>query len=140
MTRFEAWLQHASNLLVGGTGVVYGWMRYVSKPVDEFAVVNHPWQPDLQHLHVLTAPLLVFACGMIWSQHVSVRVHFEDRRKTGLALAIGMWPMIASGYFIQVSVEERWRTAWIVVHVATSCLWLVAYGVHQFSSRAVEAD
>ena len=63
MTRAEAWLQHLANVLVGGTGLVYGWMRYFAEPADEFSVVNHPWQPDLHSLHVITAPLLVFASG-----------------------------------------------------------------------------
>lgn len=137
MTRTEAWLQHVANLLVGGTGVVYAWMSYVSEPMDEFAVVNHPWQPAVQHLHVLTAPLLVFACGLIWSRHVWKRVRsgFRGRRPTGLALAASVWPMVVSGYLIQVTVEEHWRTAWIWVHVVTSVLWLAGYCVHQLSAR-----
>jgi hypothetical protein len=31
-------------------------MRCLAEPADEWAVVNHPWQPHLQHLHVLAAP------------------------------------------------------------------------------------
>ena len=63
MTRTEAWFSHVAAALVGGTGLVYGWMRYFAESDDPFAIANHPWQPHFQHLHVLTAPLLVFACG-----------------------------------------------------------------------------
>ena len=28
MTRGEAWLTHVSTVLAGGTGLVYGWMRF----------------------------------------------------------------------------------------------------------------
>jgi hypothetical protein len=141
VTRAETWLQHVSNLLVGGTGVVYGWMRYAVEPEDEFALVNHPWQPDAQHLHVLVAPLLVFAVGLIWSRHVWTRIRagFRPRRPTGLVLAASLVPMIASGYLLQTAVEEAWRTAWIVVHVAASGLWIAGYLVHQLSPRGAGA-
>jgi hypothetical protein len=141
LTRAEAWLQHVANVLVGGTGLVYGWMRYFVRPADPFAVVNHPWQPDVQHLHVVTAPLLVFACGLIWSRHVWVRVRsgFRARRPTGLALAASLVPMVASGYLLQVAVDEAWRTAWAWIHAVVSCLWIAAYLVHQLSRRTARA-
>ena len=137
MTRSEAWFAHASALLVGGTGVVYGWMRYFAEPADEFAVVNHPWQPQVHNLHVLTAPLIVFAVGVVWRAHVWARVRsgFRPRRPTGLALALSFVPMSASGYLLQTASDEDWRTAWIVVHVATSLLWCVGYTVHLVSRR-----
>lgn len=137
MTRFETWLQHGSNLLVGGTGLVYGWMRYFAESQDPFALVNHPLQPDLQHMHVLCAPLLVFAAGMIWPRHVWSRLRsgFSPRRPTGLVLAISLAPMVLSGYLLQVSVDELWRSIWIWIHGLVSCLWLVGYLVHQLSAR-----
>jgi hypothetical protein len=141
VTKAEAWLNHVANVLVGGTGLVYGWMRYFAEPADEFSVVNHPWQPDLQHLHVLLAPLLVFAGGVIWSRHVWARVRsgFKPRRPSGLMLTGALFPMIASGYLLQVAVDETWRTVWVWVHGVVSCLWLIGYGVHQLSSRGPAA-
>jgi hypothetical protein len=141
VTRAETWLLHASNLAVGGTGLVYAWMRYLARPADEFAVVNHPWQPAVQHLHVLVAPLLVFALGLVWTEHVwrRVRTGFRARRRTGLALLGLFAPMALSGYLLQISVEEGWRTAWIWIHVATSLLWIGSYLVHQLSKRPVSA-
>ena len=142
MTRAEAWLQHLSNLLVGGSGLVYGWMVYFAEPADEFALVNHPWQPFTQHLHVWTAPLLVFACGMIWRRHAWARVRsgFAERRKTGVALTFSLFPMVLSGYFLQTAVSDTWRSIWLWLHLTTSVLWVAAYGVHQLSRRAATAD
>lgn len=137
MTRAEAWLQHTANVLVGGTGVVYGWMLYFAEPADEFALVNHSAQPAVHALHVLTAPLLVFAGGLIWQRHVWARVRsgYPGRRPTGLVLAATLLPMIASGYLLQTAVDEGWRSVWLWVHLVTSGLWLLAYGVHQLSPR-----
>jgi hypothetical protein len=125
---------HASNLLVGGTGLVYAWMAYLVKPTDPDAVVNHPWQPAVQHLHILVAPFLVFAVGAIWRRHVwnSWRVDIRSRRRSGLALALSLVPMAVSGYLIQTAVEPSWRKAWVVVHLVTAGIWIGGYLLHQF--------
>jgi hypothetical protein len=139
MTRLEAWLLHVATLLVGGGGLVYAWMRFFVRPADPFAVVNHPWQPEVQHLHVLAAPLLVFAIGLIWKAHVwpGVRLRIAARRKSGLALFATAAPMIASGYLLQTATDPSWRQAWLVIHLVASGLWLGGYLAHQLSSRLV---
>ena len=132
MTRAQAWTLHAAALLVGGSGLVYAWMRYALEPLDEFAVVNHPWQPAMQHLHVLAAPLLVFACALVWSEHVWKRVRggHPRRRPTGLALFALFFPMAFSGGLVQVAESEGLRRAAIWLHVLTGTLWCAAYAVH----------
>jgi hypothetical protein len=137
VTRAEAWLQHLSSLLVGGTGLIYAWMRYALEPADPYAVVNHPLERDVQHLHVLTAPLLVFAVALVWQRHVWARVRsgFAPRRPSGLTLAASFAPMVASGYLLQTAEAPAWRTAWLWLHLASSALWLLALGVHLLSPR-----
>jgi len=135
LNRAELTLVHVANCLVIVTGVVYAVMRYVVTPSDEWAVVNHPWQPHVQHLHVLVAPLLVFAVGVIWRRHVVKRfANGREGRVSGLGLLVGFCPMVASGYLIQIAVEPGWRTAWIGVHLATSTLWVAAFLIHQLRS------
>ena len=136
MSRFEAWLLHLANLLVGGTGVAYALFRYFVKPDDPFANA-HPWQAPAQHAHVLVAPLLVFGLGLIFRSHAwaGVKLDVRARRRSGTALLAGAAPMIASGYLLQVAVEPSWRTAWIWVHLATGALWLGATIAHQVSAR-----
>lgn len=130
---FEVWSLHLSTLLVGGTGLVYAWMVYLAEPADPYSVVRHPWQPTFQHLHVLAAPLLVFAAGLIWRRHVwnGWRSGIRSRRRSGLSLALSLAPMAASGYLLQVTVEESWRNVWSWIHLATSILWILTYLVHQ---------
>jgi hypothetical protein len=134
MLRAHTWVVHGANLIVGGTGLVYGWMRYFAEAEDPFSVVNHPWQPQLQHLHILSAPVLVFAGGLIWSSHIAHNWRAGSRRgrRTGVTLAALLAPMILSGYALQISVEDSWRTIWMWLHLATSGLWLLLAIVHPF--------
>ena len=138
MTPREARFSHVATLVVGVTGLVYGWMRYFAEPEDPFAVVNHPAQPFFLHAHIVAAPLVVFAVGLIWRDHVWKRIRsgFRLRRKSGLSLAAVVFPMIASGYLLQVAETERWRNIWIGLHVATSIVWVLVYVWHQSSRRA----
>ncbi len=134
-------LLHVANLTVGGTGLVYAWMLYLAEPAepDPFAIaaLHHPWQPAVKNLHVLFAPLLVFAIGLIWSDHVWKRVRsgFPLRRRVGLTLAALAAPMIASGYLLQTSVDETWHDVWVWTHVGSSTLWIAAYLAHLAGRR-----
>ena len=131
MSRTEIVLLHLANALVVATGVVYAVMRYLLEPAEEWAVVNHPWQPHLQHFHVLVAPALIFAVGLIWSTHVLSKLRNGRKgRMTGLGLIVGLAPMVMSGYAIQITIDEGWRTAWIVVHLVSSLLWICAFVLH----------
>jgi hypothetical protein len=131
MMRSEWLWFHAANIAVGATGIVYGIMRYALSPSDEWSVVNHPWQPHIQHLHVLFAPLLVFAVGVVWSRHVISKMRGEgDGRISGVGMLVGFIPMVASGYFMQVSVSPLWRDIWIGIHISASSLWILAGAIH----------
>ena len=131
MSRTEIVLLHLANALVVATGVVYAVMLYLLEPAEEWAVVNHPWQPHVQHLHVLVAPALVFAVGLIWSAHVISKLRNGRKgRMTGLGLLVGFAPMAVSGYAIQITIDEGWRAVWIVVHLVASGVWFAAFVLH----------
>jgi hypothetical protein len=132
VSRFESVVTQLASVLVGGTGIVYAVMRYVLEPADEWSVVNHPWQPHVQHLHVLTAPLLVFAVGLMWTTHVrpSLRRTGRRGRASGLGLLVSFVPMVVSGGLIQTAVDPTWRSVWIGLHLASSAMWLLAWVAH----------
>ncbi len=137
MTRTEMLVVHLANALVAGTGLAYGAMRYLMEPADEWAVVSHPWQPHVQHLHVVVAPLMVFAVGLIWGRHVTMRLRDGGRGRTsGVGLLVSFAPMAVSGSLIQIAVDPGWRTAWVVLHVAGSLLWITALAIHQAQALA----
>jgi hypothetical protein len=132
VSRAQLLFLHLANLTVCGTGLIYAWMRYLVDPPDQWAVVNHPWQPHMQHLHVLVAPLLIFAVGLIWSSHVVGKLNNgRTNRSAGISLTALFVPMAASGYLLQIAVDPGWRRTWVWVHVVSSLLWVAAFVLHQ---------
>ena len=142
MSRSTALFTHLALAAVAGSGAVYAWMAWIAEPADEFAVVNHPWQPTTRDLHLLTAPLLVFACGLLWRTHVWERLRegFRERRASGRALALGLAPMVASGYLLQVAVDPFWRSVWVWTHGVVSVLWAATYAIHLLTPAATEEE
>ena len=132
MSRSQAWALHGSHALVAGTGLAYAYYLYLCEPIDEFAIVNHSLQPQAQHLHVLFAPLLVFAVGWVWQAHVWVRVlsKYRPGRRTGLVLTGLFFPMVMSGYALQVSDSPAWKELWLWTHLVVSGVWMLIGVVH----------
>jgi hypothetical protein len=81
MTRLEYRLMHVANLLVGGTGLVYGVLKLFFGREGEYGMEMHPAQPDWQHAHVLAAPLLVICIGLFWKNHI--QLHWQRGLKEG---------------------------------------------------------
>ena len=137
MRESETRLQHAANILTIGTGLAYVWTKYFFHSSDPYSNTGSPWEPLSHNYHVVVVPLLVFACGVIWRSHIlpkwqSVRTSTHVIRKTasGLGLLFVLVPMILTGYLIQVSVDDFWRKAWVIVHLATSAVWTISYIAH----------
>ena len=135
MNRGEQWLIHFSNLLVGGTGLVYAMMKYLLQPASPFSVINHPWQPLVLTLHLVAAPLLVLAVGILWKGHISERLRYGQPagRASGISLALTFLPMVLSGYLLQTASAPLWRQTWLAVHLATSAIWLLMFSTHQLA-------
>lgn len=138
MTTLERWSLHLAALLTGATGLLYGWLRYYGQRRGEFGLEAHPLQGSLQHLHVLAAPLLVFALGMLVRGHLlpKWRGGKPAGRRSGIGLVLILGPMVLSGYAVQVAVDPTWRLALAWVHGVTSLLFLAGYGVHQLMALA----
>lgn len=133
MTPFERWSVWLTSTLTGITGVVLGIMKYLLVTDDPWAVVNHPLQPLMLKLHIVSAPLLVFAIGAITFRHVWR--HFlgglPRGRRSGVTTAIVVAPMILTGYLIQVFTNQGWLVALAIAHVGGGCVYLGGLAVHQ---------
>ena len=125
-------LLHLANLLAAGTGLVLAWMVFLAEPVEAWSVVAHPWQPAVQHLHVLAVPLLVFAVGLVWRGHVTGRPGGEGHRhrSSGVLLAGLFAGMAATGYLLQVAMDKDLRELWSGLHTVLSLAWVLAFAAH----------
>ena len=135
-------LSHVANGLVIATGFFLVWQKYYAPPADAFSASGGRFEPAAHASHVVVVPLLVFACGVLWQTHILPKwktraYHRRQIQKTlsGLGLLAVLAPMVASGYLIQVSVDEIWRKGWVAIHLVTSVAWTLAYGIHWMRER-----
>ena len=127
----------STTAAVAVTGLVYGGMLYCLSPENPNDLVNHAWQPAMQYLHVLAAPVWLVAFGVLWHAHVLPKLQSREaaRWRSGIALLVLSVAMAASGYLLQTSVEPWVRSLWVVAHVSTSIAWLAVLAVHVLARR-----
>jgi hypothetical protein len=141
MTRFERWTVWISSVATFVTGVVYLWLKYLVVSDDPFAVVNSPWQGPVLKLHIIAAPTLVFAFGLVAVRHVwrHVRSRVAAGRLSGLTGAAALIPMVATGYLIQAVTEEGWLRAMAWSHITLGLLFGAASLAHQVAAGGRQA-
>jgi hypothetical protein len=127
LNSFEKWSIWVTSALVFITGSIYLVMKYWLPAPDAFSVIHHPLQPLFLKLHILTAPLLVFAFGSIALRHVwrHYSIGTREGRVSGVATAILLIPMVLTGYLIQAITGESALRAIALTHMVTG----VGYGV-----------
>lgn len=140
MKRGTARFVHATSFAIAATGIAWAWMAYVWSPGPEPDdpellldwVDRHPSEPLVRDLHLLAAPFVIFAVGLIWTSHVAPRLRRPwARRATGLTLAILFAPMVLSGILLQTAPSSESRVVWVWVHGISASVWIAAYLVHQ---------
>ena len=129
---WERWLFHGLHFVVSVSGLVYLVMKWGMTTDDPFALVNHPWQPAMLTTHVVAAPLFVAACGMLFRSHVlkKIMVPSTHNRRSGWVSVVSFAVMALSGYCIQVASTPGGVSAAVWIHVVSSVVFIVGYGVH----------
>jgi uncharacterized membrane protein YidH (DUF202 family) len=132
MSRVQVILLHISLGLTALTGIVFAVMKYGMKSDDPFSVANHPMQPTMLAIHVVIAPVAVFALGWAFGNHMwpAFRNRAEKKRPSGVWSMLSVAPMVLSGYLLQVSTAEELRKAMVVAHWVTSAFFVVAFTIH----------
>ncbi|HSJ14421.1 MAG TPA: hypothetical protein VK939_08395 [Longimicrobiales bacterium] len=142
MTRFEKYLVWGSTAAVSVSGFGYAGVKYLLEPSDPFAIVNHPLQPWLLKAHVLTAPVFMFAIGLIAMRHIwpHFRARLPHGRRSGTAAALVLVPMVASGYLIQTVTHTGWLLALVIAHLVTGTLFALGAAAHKIATGARQRD
>jgi hypothetical protein len=132
MKRWERWTFNALSLAVAATGFAYLWMKYVLQNDDPFAVVNHPWQAAMLDLHVVASPALILIFGIVFNSHIMKKLSATrlPNRRSGFVSLGTFAAMVVSGYLLQVSSNEGWLQALVVVHVASGAIFSSSYAIH----------
>jgi hypothetical protein len=132
MKRWERWSFNVFSLAVAVSGFAYFWMKYLVETDDPFAVVNHPWQAAMLHLHILASPPFVLVFGVILNSHImkKLRAPRMPNRRTGLASFATFAAMIGSGYLLQVAAADAWLRGLVILHVASGVVFTLTYGIH----------
>lgn len=132
MNAFQKWLLLGSSAATALTGIVYAWMKYLMTPIEPWAVINHPLQPWMLKAHIVVAPVMVFALGLIATGHIWA--HFRSglsvRRRTGITTMAVLVPMVFTGYLIQAVTHAGWLQAMVLGHLVTSGLYVLGLGGH----------
>jgi hypothetical protein len=138
---FQKWLVWTTSFLTGVTGLVYWWMKDFLQPMDEFAVINHPLQPWVLKAHIVVAPLMVFAVGVIAADHIwkQYKRAVSSGRGSGIVTMWVLGPLIMSGYLIQVITHVGWLEAMGWAHLVTGAVYLGGLFVHHRMVRELWA-
>lgn len=130
MTRFHRWFLYLTALVAAVSGVAYFGMKRFLEPADPWAVINHPLEPLALKLHILSAPVFLFAVGLITTQHIwrSLRSSLPTGRVSGLSAALTFVPLVLSGYLIQVVTAPLALEvlAWSHLGLGLVCVWALA--------------
>jgi hypothetical protein len=145
MTAVERHLFRAALAIATATGLVYWVMKDFMRPRDEFSVLGHPWQPYALAGHLLIAPVLVFALGLIARDHILEGIRSRGAIagwRTGLGLLGLAAPMILSGYGLQVVTGVETRRLVALVHLVSGALFaafFLAHALVAFAGRRAAA-
>jgi hypothetical protein len=135
--RWAALFNHVACAVVGVSGIAYGVLKYFGSGSDPDSRVGSPWQQPMLKVHVLGAPLLIFALGLVFSGHALKRLRDGDDpgRASGLGLLALGAPLVLTGPLVQVltgDAARRW-SGW--VHAGLGVVYVAAYAAHLLKKR-----
>lgn len=135
MTRFERWSVWGTSLLTFVSGLGFLWTKYFVETQDPWAAVNHPLEPWFLKVHVLAAPALIFAVGLIALRHIWRHLRTRTPRgwKSGVVLLGVLAPMVLTGYLIQVVTHAGALQALALAHIVAGIVYASVLGAHQWA-------
>ena len=133
MTRFQRWFLYCSTIATAVSGTTYFAMKRFLEPSDPWAVINHPLEPWALKAHILSAPLMLFAVGLITTQHIwrSLKSSLPTGRLSGRIAAYVFGPLVLSGYLIQSVTSPLTLEVLAWAHLVLGIAAAGAIGLHR---------
>jgi hypothetical protein len=117
-------------------GFIYYIVKYFLQVETEYGLRAHPTQGLIQGIHIALSPLLIFAFGVLFKDHIiKMYQSAKKKRKTGVTLTLTMFIMIFSGYAIQVIYVQTPKMVSSYIHIGISLLFTLAYLIHHLLRR-----
>lgn len=115
------------NVLIG---ISYLLFRFFLKEVNDFGEAPYPQQAWLQYTHILLASIWMFFFGVLWKEHISLKLKLgkKAKRVNGLYLTFISFFMCLSGYLIQIPLTQDYSMG--VIHCVFGVLWIILYLMH----------
>ena len=132
MTTFQRQFVYISTIAAFISGVLYIGLRTFAEPEDPWAIVNHPLEPWALKAHILTAPIMLFAVGLITAQHIirSLRSSLPNGRQSGLIMTVLFGPLALTGYLLQTVISPLVTSVLSWTHLGLGLICAVALAIH----------
>ena len=132
MTTFQRQFVYISTIAAFISGVLYIGLRTFAEPEDPWAIVNHPLEPWALKAHILTAPIMLFAVGLITAQHIirSLRSSLPNGRQSGLIMTVLFGPLALTGYLLQTVISPLVTSILSWTHLGLGLICAVALAIH----------
>jgi len=133
VTLLDRSLVHASTAAVGVTGLAFAAFKHLMTSDDPFSAVNHPLQPWALKAHLLAAPVLVFALGFLFKDHVVAKWRNgapQPARRSGIFIVAAFLPATLTGSLLPLLASGSPRDAVAWAHLGFGVALLAIYGGH----------
>jgi len=132
VTTFQRQFVYISTIAALISGVLYIGLRTFAEPADPWAIVNHPLEPWALKAHILTAPIMLFAVGLITAQHIirSLRSSLPTGRQSGLIMTVLFGPLALTGYLLQTVISPLMTSILSWSHLGLGLICAVALLIH----------
>ena len=112
-------------------GILYFIVKYYMQVESPYGLRAHWSQGIIQGVHILLSPLFIFAFGLLWKDHILVKLKKSKRKRTiGIGLVAICIIMIVSGLGIQTFYQEGIKEFQTWAHLASSALFALFYVIH----------
>ena len=129
MTQFHRWFLYISTIVTAVSGVTYIYMKRFMTTDDPWAVINHPLEPWALKVHIIFAPAMLFAVGLIATNHIwrSLKSNLPTGRKSGVWATFTFFPLVLTGYLIQIVINELSLEvlSWSHLGLGLLCTWAI---------------
>jgi hypothetical protein len=109
LSRRHEWSVYIIFALVFVSGAAWAWLHQLRRDATEFGVTANPLELWMQRLHGATAMLALVLFGTLLVLHIPRAWRARRNRRTGTSLALLFGFLIATGYALYYSGNERFR-------------------------------